>query len=94
MTQAALAMPVLDSGQAIEFYRLFCQKNFKKYIAPDPSKTETTTHKGKEVIVLRASNGDKLAIIGTTRKGLGVLWENSLSLPANNSTRKVSQGNR
>lgn len=89
MSQTAQALDVtLDPKQAIEFYRLFCQRNFKKYIAPDSNKTETTTHKGKEVIVLRASNGDKLAIVGATRKGLGVLWENSLSLPANN-TRKV-----
>ncbi len=78
MSQAAQAIDAtLDPQKAIEVYRLFCQKNFKQYTTPDPSKTEKGTHRDKDAIILRTSTGDKLAIVGITKRGLGILWENS-----------------
>lgn len=70
---------VVDTEKAVELYRSWCERNIKNYVAPDLNKTESGIYRGKQVVILRASKGYKLAIIGVSKKGLGVLWGNSFA---------------
>lgn len=66
----------LDIAQAIEVYRLWCYRNAKDYIAPDLSKVEIATHKGKPALILRAITEVKLAELAILESSFKVSWVN------------------